>query len=83
MNLAINQSFNPVFTSGYDPYDYQLLIFNRWGELLFESHNTEIGWDGTYNGIVVQDGIYSWTLEFKETMSDARHSVQGHVNLLR
>jgi len=80
---AINQTFKPVFTSGYDPYDYQLLIFNRWGELLFESHNTEIGWDGTYNGIVVQDGIYSWTLEFKETMSDARHSVQGHVNLLR
>lgn len=45
-NDNYNEVFLPVFTSGYDPYDYTLLIFNRWGELIFESHDVRFGWDG-------------------------------------
>ena len=65
-----NQTFQPVFTSGFDPYDYTLLIFDRWGELLFESHNAKVGWDGTYGGKVVQDGTYIWKIDFKRSDSD-------------
>ena len=36
-----NQTFQPIFTSGYDPLVFSMLIYNRWGELLFES--TDIG----------------------------------------
>ena len=58
-----------MFTSGYDPFDYNLLIYNRWGEIVFESHNVEIGWDGTYGvdgqKTEVQDGTYTWTIDFK------------------
>jgi gliding motility-associated-like protein len=79
----LNQTFQPVFTSGYDPFDYHMLIFNRWGEIIFETLNVSEGWDGTYNGIVVQDGVYTWKIDFKETMTDERHEVSGHVNLLR
>jgi len=82
-----NQTFMPVFTSGYDPYDYTLLIFNRWGEIVFESHNTEIGWDGTYgsnyNQGLVQDGTYTWKIEFKTNRNDERKMIVGHVNLVR
>lgn len=78
-----NQTFQPVFTSGYDPQDFQMLIFNRWGEVIFETHNAAIGWDGTYNGKYVKDGTYVWTIEFQETMSDKRHYHQGHVNMLK
>ena len=78
-----NQVFKPIFTSGFDPYDYTLLIFDRWGELIFESHNHEVGWDGTYRGNLVQDGVYVWKLEFKETMTDKRHNKYGHVTILR
>jgi len=77
-----NPTFQPVFTSGYDPFDYTLLIFNRWGEILFESHNADIGWDGTYNGGLVQDGTYTWKIEFKTTLNDERKVVVGHVNLI-
>lgn len=78
-----NPTFRPVFTSGYDPYDYTLLLFNRWGEIIFESHNAEIGWDGTYGGKLMQDGIYTWKIEFKTNANDERKLVTGHVNMIR
>lgn len=78
-----NQIFQPVFTSGYDPYDFSLLIFNRWGEIIFESHDATFGWDGTYNGRYVQDGSYTWKLEFKLISSDERRIDTGHLNMIR
>jgi gliding motility-associated-like protein len=82
-----NQTFQPVFTAGYDPYDYVLYIFNRWGEVIFESRDSKKGWDGSYgnNGEVelVQDGTYTWKLEFKVTKNDERKMVVGHVNIIR
>src|SRR5690606_1396867 len=43
-----NNEFKPVLASGFDPYDYTLYIFNRWGELIFESHDVNHGWSGSY-----------------------------------
>lgn len=82
-NDEFNQSFQPVFTSGFDPFDFHMMIFNRWGELIFESFNANVGWDGTYNGKVAQDGTYTWNIEFKTTKTDERKSVVGHVSLIR
>jgi gliding motility-associated-like protein len=82
-----NPIFKPIFTSGYDPFDYGLYIYNRWGEIIFESHNTEIGWDGTYGSNqeieMVQDGTYTWKIEFKVTKNDERRLEVGHVNVIR
>jgi gliding motility-associated-like protein len=79
-----NQLFKPVFTSGYDPFDYTMLIYNRWGEVLFESHNAEFGWDGTYGADgLVKEGVYTWKIEFKTKASDERKMIVGHVNVLR
>jgi len=78
-----NQSFQPVFNSGFDPFDFNMLIFNRWGEIIFESNNAEIGWDGTYNGKRVQEGTYTWKIEFKTSKNDAHKMVVGHVSVLK
>jgi gliding motility-associated-like protein len=78
-----NQSFEPVFTSGFDPYNFSMYIFNRWGELIFETHNAEIGWDGTYGGKYVQDGTYSWKIEFKPKNTDNKLVRYGHVTIVR
>lgn len=80
-----NNSFHPIFTSGFDPFEYTLLIFDRWGEIIFETNNTEIGWNGTYDNKrgLVQDGTYSWKIEFKRSESDERVMKVGHVNVLR
>ncbi|MBN4071468.1 gliding motility-associated C-terminal domain-containing protein, partial [Crocinitomix catalasitica] len=79
-----NNTFTPVITAGVDIYDYHLTIFNRWGEILFESYNPAYGWDGTYaqRGLV-QDGVYVWQIQFGETMSDKRHLHRGHVTILK
>lgn len=86
-NDNFNQTFQPIFTSGFDPYDYTLLIFNRWGEIIFESHDAEVGWNGSYGNSgqidLVQDGTYTWKIEFKVTRNDERKVVIGHVNILR
>jgi gliding motility-associated-like protein len=82
-----NQTFKPVFTSGFDPYDYTLLIYNRWGELIFESHNSDIGWDGSYGAGRInsncQDGTYTWTIKFKRKDNDEYREVIGHINLIK
>jgi len=77
-----NQIFLPVFTSGFDPYDFNFQVYNRWGELIFESNNHEIGWDGTYHGKLVQEGVYTWQIEFKTSKNDERKTIQGHLNVL-
>lgn len=81
---AYNQTFKPVFTAGYDVNNYRLLIFNRWGEVIFESNDSDYGWDGTYgNSDKMAEGTYIYKIEFKTTRSDERKMITGHVNLLR
>jgi len=79
-----NHVFLPVFTSGYDPYNYEMMIFDRWGEVIFESHDAEIGWDGTYGGAKsVQDGVYTYKIVYKVKKTDERRLIVGHVTLIR
>jgi gliding motility-associated-like protein len=80
---GFNNVFLPIINGDFDPYTYTLLIFNRWGELIFESRNAEIGWDGTYGGNMVSDGTYTWKISLKSGSIDERREFVGHVNLLR
>jgi len=78
-----NNVFKPIFTSGYDPFNYAFFIYDRWGELIFESHNVQFGWDGTYGDKLVDSNTYIWKLEFKEKLKDLTHVKTGHVNIIR
>jgi gliding motility-associated-like protein len=78
-----NQTWLPIFTEGFDPYDYQLTILNRWGEVVFESNNHIIGWLGDYNGKTCTEGIYTWKIEFGNLINDARKVLVGHLTLIR
>ncbi len=80
---SFNQTFEPVFTAGFDPYDYTFQIFNRYGELIFQSNDAGIGWDGTFGGDISQDGTYTWKIEFKALENDERSVVVGHVIVIR
>lgn len=82
-NDDYNQTFTPQFTSGIDIYNFHLMIFNRWGELLFESFNPSKGWNGNYGGIPCQDGVYTWKVDFGVVGTDERISDHGHVVLIR
>lgn len=77
-----NEVFKPYF-NGIDVYNYSLRIYNRWGELLFESYDPSVGWNGTYGGEVVEDGVYIWHISTDETSSDRKIEYYGHVTVLR
>jgi len=80
-----NQTWGPVFTQGFDPFNFDLYIFNRWGELIWESHDAAEKWDGSYglNGIDCQEGVYTWKINYKPTETDEKKIVTGSLNLIR
>lgn len=53
-----NRTFSPGIIDNVD--DYHLMIYNRWGELLFESFDQNVGWDGYYMGKVAKQDVYVW-----------------------
>lgn len=59
---GINESFNVVYEN---IKDYKIVIFNRWGQLLFESGNLNEGWDGRYNQQMCPQGTYFYLINFK------------------
>jgi gliding motility-associated-like protein len=82
-NDEVNNTFKPIFFSGLDIFNYNLTVFNRWGEIVFVSNNVEYGWDGTFGNKMVESGTYIWRLEFKEKNKYKKYSRTGHVNILK
>ncbi len=78
-----NNTFQPIFTSGFDAQNFHFAIYDRWGELIFESNNPAIGWDGTYGNKMLMNGTYTWKLQFKEKKTEKEHYLTGHVNLIK
>ncbi|MBL4651299.1 MAG: PKD domain-containing protein [Flavobacteriales bacterium] len=52
---------NDVFFPVHDGViEYKMSIYNRWGELIFESFDVNVGWDGYYLGLLSQQDVYVW-----------------------
>ena len=77
-----NQQWKVSFT-GIDIYDFELLIFNRWGEVIWESHDPSVSWDGTYNGEIVQNGTYIWRAWTNDAINDKKREFSGFINVMR
>jgi gliding motility-associated-like protein len=62
--------------------NYHLQVFNRWGELVFESHDVRRGWDGYYRGSPAKQDVYVWKAYAR--FSDGNEKIlSGDVTLLR
>lgn len=51
--------------NAYNLEQYELVIYNRWGQKIFETKNPLIGWDGVFNGRLQNGGVYVWYSGFK------------------
>jgi len=60
----------------------ELLLFDRWGELIYTLHSLDDRWDGTYEGNKCPDGVYTWKLIYTDTQFK-KNELTGHVVLLR
>ena len=75
----LNDVFHP-FYSGVE--EYQMWIYSRWGELLFESNDILIGWDGYYKGELSQQDVYVWKVKATTAQGTVINDA-GDVTLIR
>jgi len=82
-NDGVNDLFSPIAT-GIVATDYELLIFDRWGNLIFETNDPSQGWNGKVNGgkDVAQQDTYVWKLRCINLLGE-RKRLLGHVNLVK
>lgn len=82
--FTINQDgINDVFyVKGIFVAEFKLQIFNRWGQLVFETTNMNEGWDGTINGQLCEADVYVYLAEGKGRHGEAQ-SIKGNVTLMR
>jgi len=80
---GINERFQTYSDCIYT--DYQLQIFDRWGQLIFSSNNSLEGWDGFIGGQPAQNGIYTWKLFYETEFLDHSSSEDriGRVKIIR
>ncbi len=78
-NNQINDDFRPV---GTEIIQFHIMIFDRYGKLIFESNNLENAWDGTFEGQPAQEGAYVWRIDATVNKGD-KVNRKGTVTLLR
>ena len=78
-----NEIFKPVTT---EIQKLTMYIYNRWGEMIFETSDINGGWDGKFHGNDVPTGVYFWLIRYNENRSSAQNiekEIKGSVTLLR
>jgi gliding motility-associated-like protein len=78
-----NNTFRPIITPSDRLEEYKFTVYNRYGEVVFQSLDPNSGWDGTFRNTLVQNGIYLWEIRLIEAGSTEVRKLHGHVNVLR
>jgi gliding motility-associated-like protein len=89
-NLYIPNTFTPneddrnefFQAKGTGIKTFKLLIFNRWGEQVFDSNDITKGWDGSFKGEPCKSDVYVWKLRATDINGKAKE-LNGHVTLYR
>lgn len=71
-----------VLTSVGSPKDFELNVFDRWGQVLYTADQKTAPWDGTSGGTEVPPGIYAWQLRIRST-EGSNEDRRGHITLIR
>ncbi|MCB9194982.1 MAG: gliding motility-associated C-terminal domain-containing protein [Flavobacteriales bacterium] len=78
---GVNDGFAPIIT-GIMPNTYEFMVFNRWGELIYQSQIIGAPWDGTYKNVMSQEDVYVWKLKVDDQTGET-HEYIGHVTLIK
>jgi gliding motility-associated-like protein len=73
---------NTFFAVAHNVSEFHMLIFNRWGEIIFESTSIDQHWSGNYNGHQALDDVYVWKIKYAD-LNGIEYELVGHVTLLR
>lgn len=84
--IEINKTFS-IFPTFVSPEGFQIFIYNRWGEMVYQSNNRDFKWDGTYRGNksdLLPNGTYTYVIKYSgELTTTGRQELRGGVVLLR
>ena len=58
------------------------MVFNRWGEMVFESTDVNNGWDGSFRGVPLQPDVYDYYLDVT-CVGGLKSIVKGNITLMR
>jgi gliding motility-associated-like protein len=76
-----NNVFQPIMTN---LETYELFIFDRWGQLILQTNDTEAYWDGTFKGVKCPIDTYVWKIIYSSELEPAViKEIFGHVTLIR
>ena len=67
---------------GEDIKTIVLRVFNRWGELVFQTNSQYAGWDGTYKGILQNPAVFTYDAEVT-FLDDTKATKHGSITLIR
>lgn len=79
---GMNDEFVPVFSEIAYIDEFEMMIFDRWGNMLYKTIDENAGWDGTYGGAKVQVDTYVYKVTIKDT-NGLMWYFMGHVNVIR
>jgi gliding motility-associated-like protein len=68
---------------GINESEFHMEIWNRWGQIIWETRDPHSYWDGTYNGQLVPDGSYSWVIQATNKLDAGRRSFIGTINIIK
>ena len=61
----------------------ELVIYNRWGEMVFKTNDQTNAWDGTYKGELLEPAVFIYILTVKTTEMAKPKLDKGNITLLR
>jgi len=73
---------NTFFAVIHNVSEFEMLIFNRWGEIVFESKSIDQHWSGRHQGHNALDDVYIWKIKYTD-LNGIAYELVGHVTLLR
>lgn len=79
-NNGENDIFKPVIAG---VHNYKFLIFDRWGEKIFETTNINNGWDGYYKGKLCTNDVFVYKISFQDDVENKSHQYIGRVTLVK
>ncbi|HEY6162591.1 MAG TPA: CotH kinase family protein [Bacteroidia bacterium] len=88
--VSVPNAFSPngdgnndiLFVLGNNVQHFELNIYNRWGQRVFTTTNQADGWDGTFKGQKLNNGVFAYSLVYT-TYDGSQHQKKGNITLIR
>jgi gliding motility-associated-like protein len=90
MELFIPNVFSPngddhndfFVVEGSGLNEFNIRVFNRWGQMVFESEDQSISWDGLHNGKQLNKAVFAYTLTYTDSLGIVQ-VMRGNVTLIK